>query len=387
VKLARRKALGAAALAVLVAWVAAQAVVTRLLRRSLDSGMSALGEMTGVEAGIDRVSASLFRETLKARGLHLGSPEGFEEPTVLRVDRGRLRLGLGNLVRGAFWIGDFRLGNVRATVVRNARGQVNVLQMKKAMDAYGKAHPPAKKEPEEEPGELKLFIRRARIAGLVELTDFKSSVGKPVRATLRLSLDARDIATYRGWRSRRGTFSITGHDESNPRVCRVDVWGSVEPLADPDRPTFDVEGAIENIDTRGMVDISANAGVYSDSATIRFKLRCVDGAFDREVSLVTVQLENARLAGSLARTTGLRKPMPGLTVSMPIGGTVQSPQFEWMRALSETLFQSFGKGLNKLFDDSGLNKLQENADSKGLNKTFNDALRGVGGLFRPKQKE
>jgi hypothetical protein len=79
--------------------------------------------------------------------------------------------------------------------------------------------------------------------------------------------------------------------------------------------------------------------------------------------------------------------MPGLTVSMPIGGTVQSPQFEWMRALSETLFQSFGKGLNKLFDDSGLNKLQENADSKGLNKTFNDALRGVGGLFRPKQKE
>jgi hypothetical protein len=367
------------------AWL--DAALARSLRSSLDAAAPAIAERTGVTLDVKSLRAGVFRQTLSVRDVRASNPPGFAEPSVLDIAGGGLRLRLGALLRGVTDVPSLRLKGVRFRVIRNAEGLVNLAEIRDASDAYRRAHPPAVEENTGEEGQARLLLRRARAEGVVEYIDHKAVTGEPVTQSVCLRVEAADIATYRRWFGRDGTFRVRGHDADNPEAFVVDLHGFVAPLEDPLKATFQVEGSIAAVDASRLGGLGANATVRSDSASVDIRLRCADGVFDAAKSVVTVKFQNATLSGNMARTTRLRKPLPTLTIAMPIAGTLESPRFDWMGAVSDTLFRDVGKTLDQALSQTGIDRIQGQIRSNDINRVLNDAVRGLGGLFRPREGE
>ncbi|MBM4142740.1 MAG: hypothetical protein FJ225_03975 [Lentisphaerae bacterium] len=372
----------AAAVAAPVLLAAAQLVVSRAVVRGIRRAMPALGEMLGVRVEMGAARFVLFRPALKAAGFTIGNPPGFSEPALLEIRRGHLGVSLAHLPFGVLRIPRAELQDVALHVVRNPDGAVNLLRVAEAADAYDLAHP----EEADEAERGGLILRRVRAEGVVKCVDRAVPDGDPFVLDLAVALRAANISTVAGGRAEPGDFRLQGHAADDPDAFVFDFRGTAAPLTNTACPTFELHGTIENIDMRRLDRLTARAGVHGESASVRADLKCVDGRFDPARSVVEVKLEKARLAGRLADRAGMSRPLPTLTVAMPVGGTIEDPRFDWMTALSETLVRDFGSGLNELFEGSGL-KPPGQADRRSFDRAVNEALRGMSGLFAPRKKE
>lgn len=317
----------------------------------------------GVRVAVGGASLNLFGGSLSVSDVNVGNPPGFAEPSLLSLDRLYVDVGLLDLLKGTIRVSDAEVAGTRLVIVRRKDGQINTQQIQKNVEAAAAGTTAttnaAGTAPEQAgtpvvplPAEPKrVMIDRLAIDILLEYIDHGLS-DKPVRIPLRLSVQGGNLSTTARPPAEWGTLSIRGHLDGNPKAYVTELNGRLAPLEDPKKASFDLTGNIAAIDLRESGLLKSDSEFQGDTAAIEARLVCRDGAFDPKQSSLRIVVRNPKLSGKLAKKAkGIPIP-PELSVSGPVGGTLDKPEFDFQAALIRTVLENLSGSLGTLLESA-----------------------------------
>jgi uncharacterized protein involved in outer membrane biogenesis len=338
----------------------------------------------GVSVAVGDASINLFGGGLRVGQVNVGNPPGFAEPSLLSLDRLYVDLALLDLLKGTIRLSDAELDGTHLVIVRNKDGRVNTQEVQKRVAAIPSAAtngeetatgpaaaPPAVPLPAEP---KKVMIDRIAIDLLLEYIDHGLS-DKPVRIPLRLSVQGGNLSTTAKSSADWGTLSIRGHLDGDPKAYVTELSGRLAPLEDPKKASFDLAGNIAAIDLRESGLLKADSEFQGDTAAIEARLVCRDGAFDPKQSSLRIVVKNPKLSGKLAKKArGIPIP-PELSVSGPVAGTLDKPEFDFQAALIRTVLENLSGSLGTLLESA--TKKEPKVKSE-----VDKAVKALGGLLK-----
>ncbi|MDD4871436.1 MAG: AsmA family protein [Kiritimatiellae bacterium] len=352
---------------------------------------------TGLNIDFNRLWVTLPSATIKCSGLKIGNPEGFTTNNVsfLSMDKASINIGILSLARGIIDLSSVCIKESRLTIIKNETGKINVAtigditkstsQKKQSKLIHPKQRDHEKPSGDQEQTESSQILKRdtkqeklavtpkavignARINTIVEYVDYQSSSANGARLALDLHIRADGVTTFGNPETANGSFSVNGHLEGKPHALVINIKGKIAPLSNPEKPTFEVYGTITNICTRDFKEFADVIGIESDCIDIDINVKCQDGSYSRGVSIIKVKTTNLKLtaksAGKLRGTS-----ISNLSVSIPLKGTVQAPDFDFLGTLLGTLMGNLD-GMIK-----SINVDQKSID-KQINNFFNSVLGG-----------
>jgi hypothetical protein len=346
-----------------------------------------VSEELGMDVSVEKVSVNLFKGSLDIAKLSLGNPEGFSDPSIFALDRAGLDVVLRDLLQREVRISDAAVKNAIITLVRNQEGKVNLTEIQKnlkkdrqqvATDKVPDDQAPAKPESSSSPAaeaaaevvELpKVEIVKLGFNLLFEFIDYKTTNTQPRRIGLDLKLDAENITTFgEKPEDQWGTITINGGLHENPKRFAVNINARVAPLTDPAAPSFDAKGKIASVNMEDLGSLPDEVGVIGSSADIELNIMVRDGHFAKESKLIAT-LHDARLIGKLARKHKKTKLPPNISITIPINGSLDSPEVNIVQAVTASILRNVAKNPDYLLDNITV-------DGKSMRDRLNRALEG-----------
>ena len=306
-------------------------------------------DVSAGDAGVDFIAGAVVLPDIR-----IGNPPGFTGPSALSVGRTRIGFSRRSLLRGRTRIASLELQDARIAVIRDAAGRVNMRELA-AADTSRQAAPGAGSpstpfassggeaaSPSSLPPPVRALPDHIRMTGVATYIDH--STNAPVRVDMALVIAADGLSASGDAAATGGTFTIRGHLASAPDAMITDLCGRIAPLANPAKPSFDLSGKIASIDPTLISPLTERTGFACDPFTVDVKAICREGVFDEAQSSLTLHLKNVRLSSRKARH-GLVATLSGVTVPLPLGGTLQEPRVQWETALPTALLQGAGNDL------------------------------------------
>ena len=336
----------------------------------------AFREKTGVALEIRRIGVRLLSGAALLEGVAVGNPAGFDEPVLLKVGSCNLNIGLSGLARGRIeQVKSLAVEDGVLTIVRNAEGDKNVQKLAQAFAARprpggkaGERKRGAAQAPEQgqdsgpAPG---IHLSGAVIRGRIEYIDHMpgrlqgaladEGAGGPFSLALDASIRMKDIATFGDADLMSGSVTVKASLASCPSSCTFAAFGKVAPIVDPNRPTFELDGAFNEVELKLFKPYLEGSYVEDGRASGEFKLVCRRGEIDREESHLTLAIEKLTLSGALRRQFGGVSPEK-MTVTIPIGGSLQAPEMDFKDAVKQALLDPKNlMSIVKAFSSQGTN--------------------------------
>ena len=354
-----------------------------LIRSAVLPGASA--EM-GAEIGIGGASADLLGRT-HLRDVRFGNPAGFSEPSLLTVGRQDNDIALLSLLRGVVEVSDARMEDVVVTVVRNRDGRVNTSEFSKPVGekpaapagkpGTGREQPkPGQgqyQEPQPAPEPMQpALLRSMAVDGQIVYVDH-TPAGAPLRLAFPTEIRAENLATFPQPGGQRGKFTLRAHLADNPAAFATDLRGTVEPVSDPNRPTFDLKGSIARIDFQTVAALAGTSDVQAESADVQVRVTCRRGVFVAPSEFV-VTLRNISVQGKMARKSRGMPVPKDLVITVPLEGTISEPMMDVESAVIRSLLESLASN-----PDALIRSLK--ADEK-TGKDIEKGLKSLGDLFK-----
>jgi hypothetical protein len=313
---------------------------------------------TGFNIDFNRIWATLPGGTVKISGLMVNNPkEGSKNSiSLLSVDHINANIGLFSLLRGIVDISSLKIENASLNIIRTRDGKFNAGgtgdktrtgSRENGRDSHGEtAQEQADTETGETPGKdqasssqsapAKASLGKVQIDTVVEYTDYKAVPVNGAKIRLNLKITADNISTFGDPDRETGVFSITGSMADKPDSFVIDIKGKIAPLINSRKPTFDIDGTIANIRTEDFKELADSMGVEIGRADIDLHVRCRKGSFTREASFVNATINNLQASGKLA-SVGKGASLSSATLSIPLKGTIQAPDFDPIGSILQTL--------------------------------------------------
>jgi len=293
------------------------------------------GEL-GLKADVGHASATLAGARARFADISVGNPPGFTGTNCLYAGEVRLNADLLPLLWGTISLSSLSATNAVVEIERNERSELNMVALQAAMPT-GQA-PTTAKPP-------KLRIGRLRADAVVAYSDLSLPPGEPNAVSYAFCLTATNIRTTadnRPW----AAFQINGHIKDRPGAAAADLRGSLAPLSDPAKPSFDIEGTISSIPLSEMPGLPARRKLGHYIVDARVRVSCRDGAFcaGSRVSLCL----NRKADGGEGGTKASSLIPSSVTVDVPVRGTVKSPEFRIVDILSGTLLNNAARGIDSI---------------------------------------
>lgn len=288
-----------------------------------------------------------------------------------------LNIGLLSTIGGMPQITEAHVKNAVITIVRNKENQINA---KEISDSLPKPEQPEKnpEQPEQTPQNIpepkpvetpKLLIKTLTIETMFEYIDHKLK-DEVVRWALKTQVNLSNFTTVAGPDAGEATLKIDAHLDGKPDLFLTNIDGTIQPLTDPSKPSFKIDGSIVSIDLtqNGMPELCNEAGVQAESASIEVHLTCIDGVYKQPGSIITLKLKNCRPAGELLKKNPSFPTLPELSIPLPIKGTALEPDFGNIQVIiGNVLLQNLASNASVLMDFIGKKtqkhdqKIQENS--------------------------
>jgi len=362
-------------LVVLLLLAAAGGVLHGLLKRALiDVTDTAVLDLGGPDTRVGRTEVAAFRGRVVLRNVALTDVR--DAPDIDRIDVDEVRAHIAPLasLTGRIDVRRLELTGMHVTVTRGtprrAASGAHVPAVRPGAPdvCLAAVFPyPALAAAAGNGGERDVLIRELSVRAVIDYTDHDVA-DQPAHLALDLLLEGHDIATYAPSESEWGRFAVTGHHADDPEAFLVNIEGVVGPLADTGRPDFSLNGSIRKIDVERLGPAAAEIDIRGAETTLKVTLKCRDGRFDKTASSLTVEMDRPQLFGKLARKAGGLPLPPSLTVTAPLGGTVEQPEFD----LEGALVQSVVRNLGNLFGAVGKKPIQ--IDTRKAEEELSKAL-------------
>ena len=322
----------------------------------------------GVNVDIGSSSLDLIGRSLKISDVKIGNPAGFSGTNILSLNDFRSEWSTIPLYIGIIRIRTIKADKLVVAVEINRDGLSNIQAIRNNLTKS--APPPAvpaepkktekKEEKAAEPVRLpNIIVKKASVNALAEFADYKISTNA-FRIAFDISLRLKNLATFGNTNPEKwGTFELNANLKDKPESYVTRIKGKVAPITDPEKPGFDAEGCIKSIDFSALKEYVAQMGITGDSAELSLKIKCRDGKFDNDVSLITLKITNPKLIDKHGKIRSTSLPQE-LVVPVAIGGTIQKPDVQWAIALLNVISDLTSKGINSLLDQL----FQENQKSE-----------------------
>ncbi|MCC7300493.1 MAG: hypothetical protein IT583_05390 [Verrucomicrobia bacterium] len=345
---------------VLLLGVGLQLFLTRGLTTTLNQRVfPAVKESYGLEMSVTGASVNLFKGTAELNGFTLHNLKGYEEPYLMTFDKCLLEIEMLSLLkRDPVVIKQLTAQGATVALERNRAKHVNVMELAQALKSAKSAQPPPAAAPKTEPAAktkpIPVHIRRIAVDALVKC------VGIPVigNADLTLRLTGSDLFTIPAEGQPNSLLVLRGSRANDKAALTTDLNAILEPLTDPQHPSFNATGSITGIDPKMLDALLNKYDLESSSISIKPSITSAKGKL--KGSYIGLTLDDLKVYGSTVGTT---------TLKLPINGTLQQPSIDITKAL-QSLFSEQGMKIGKAI---GLRELRKQLGSD-TNATPKEAL-------------
>ena len=210
----------------------------------------------------------------------------------------------------------------------------------------------------------KAVIGTARINTVVEYTNPTNNT----KLALDLRITADNLRTFGDQDKDQGSFAVKGNLEGKPNSLVIDIKGSTAPFSIPGKPSFEINGTITNICTRDFKEMAESMGIEADCIDFDINVKCAKGVYIIGKSAIRTKITNLKLVGkSAGKARGMS--IASLSVSVPLKGTFEKPEFDLIGALINTFTGNIDTMIKSINVD------QKNVDKK-VDKFLNSILGG-----------
>lgn len=326
----------------------------------------------GLELQSDRASFNPFTGYMRLADVELANPREFREPKLASISLVELKIKPASLVGGGpIIVEQVRIDRGVIQLIRNEQGILNITALQKQMgleESGGGAvvvPVPAVKDTTQP----EVLVESIEINSDVRYVDYKI---EDLDLMLHLALMGEELGTVAGheW----GRIQVMGELLSDRGAFNTELSMRLAPIVDPQKPSFDLEGRILEIDPRLIEQASRKLGVSFAPFGVDPQLVCREG--DLTGSEVAVRLHDVSfsLAGNLTKVKQLQ-------FAVPVKGTLQEPQFEITSALMQALGGNsksiLGSALQGAVGDLGLLEEPVKVLTDGVMEVLDEPLKGV----------
>jgi len=366
----------------LVGALAAAAVLLVLLQAFLWFGLDAAirglvlpraSADIGSEVSVGRTRADLLGR-VQMRDIAVGNPAGFTEPTLLAVGRQDSDIAILPLFRGVVEVSHSRLKDVVVTVVRNKDGRVNTSELSGTSEPDAgktvRVRPGPAMQPELKPAAtpppppLPALLRDMAAEGRIVYVDH-TSPGGPLTLAFPSVIRVRDLATFEQPGRKWGTVTVNAHLADDPDKFVTDLRCLVAPVADPERPTFDLKGSVKRLDVGTLAPLIGSSEVSAEAADAQVRVLCRSGVFIPPSAMV-ITLKKVSLGGSAGKKGGGGGLPPEITITVPIEGTVSEPRADVEAAVIRGVLDALAKDPGSLIRSLKVDEKTGREIEKGL---------------------
>jgi len=291
-------------------------------------------EKLGVDIAVGNASVSILAGSMTLEDVSLGNPEGFDRPEMFTLARSVQDIALWPLItKREIRVEEVTIEESNLTVVRNAAGLIN---LKVLLAALSEGAPPPEEKPVEEPapgkepGELPAFeLEQLLVTSLLTYVQEKES-GDPFELGLQLRIEGNHLGTI-GDPTDRGNLSIRGNLAGNQELFVIGVKGTIAPITDPLKPTFELEGKVDSVEITMFELFRKDFRLDGGMMGLDMTLHADQGVIDPEASVVRVLISQPKLGSGLGIPSGFQPAK--LAFPVKVSGTVQEPKVHFMEGL------------------------------------------------------
>jgi hypothetical protein len=323
-----------------------QVFLTRGLTSALNQKVfPVIKETYGLEMSLTGASVSLLKGSAELDGFTVRNLQGYREPRLFAFEQCLLEVEMMSLLkRNPVVIKQLTAKGATLVIERNSEKKINVAELAAALKPAEsqKAPEPAAPQPQEsaKPKPVPVHIRRIAVDALVKC------VGFPVvgNADLNLRLTASDLFTVPAKGQQNSLLVLRGSLANDKAAFNTDLNAILEPLTDPQNPSFNVAGSITDINPEMLGDLLKKNDMESSSLDIKPSVACAEGRL--KGSRIDLVLNDLKIYGTDIGDTALK---------LPIGGTLRKPSVDLSAALQSLLSE---QGL-KIGKSIGLRELKK----------------------------
>jgi hypothetical protein len=290
-------------------------------------------ERYDADISVGSISVNLFAGSLSVNSIKLNSAPGFDEPTILGIDRCGLKVGLPALFRGgSAEIQKAIVKDMTLNIIRNKNGALNIqpllASMYESQKGVTSSAGSAGGQPEAQAGKQhqlpNITIRKMESFTKFDYTDWQ--IGEPFKLGLELDLRLNNIANYGPEDSLSGVINLNGNLLQAKKKCAFDLNGRISPVTNPLLVSFDLSGSMQTADLKTFKGLIESIGLQDGKISATIKLVCRHGQFDEEKSVINLKFSDVVLTPEKAeKMKGI--PLPSsFNVPVPVKGLLANPQ-------------------------------------------------------------
>lgn len=321
----------------------------------------AVKTMYGLDMGITNASVNLLKGTAELDGFTVRNLKGYEEPYLIAFDKCLLEVEMMSLLKRKPVV--IRLAKAEgATLVieRNKEKRFNVKELADALKPVESRETPAPSAPQQKPvpqqpspapqpapsaeqvktEPVPVHIRRIAVDALVRYTDS----GRNKSHDLKLRLTGSDLFTVPAEGQPSSLLVLRGSLAHEKDSFTTDLNAILEPLTDPQNPSFNATGSIIGISADFLGDLLKKNDMESSSFSVQPSITCTKGSL--KGSRIDLTLNKLKIYGTDIGDTTLR---------LPLNGTLQKPSLDITGAI-QSLFSEQGIKIGKAL---GLRELKK----------------------------
>ena len=348
--------------------VGLQMFLTKGLTTALNQNVfPAVKSTYGLEMSITNASVNLLKGSAELNGFAVRNLKGYEEPYLLTFDKCRLEVEIMSLLKRDPVV--IKLAEAKGATLVVERNKAQLFNVKELADSLKQveskgapaSEPQQKPAPSAEPVKTKpvpVHIRRIAVDSLVKYTDS----GRNKTYDLNLRLTGSDLFTVPAEGQPNSLLVLRGALSHDKNSFATDLNAILEPLTNPQSPSFNATGGILDIDAGLLGDLLKNNNMQSRSFSIKPSITCAKG--NLKGSRIDLVLNDLSIHGTKIGDTALK---------LPLNGTLQQPTLDLTGAL-RSLFSEQGVNIGKAL---GLKELKKQL---GVNANATSREMVVGGL-------
>lgn len=291
-------------------------------------------EILGTQVNIASSGINLLAGRFSANDITIDNPDGFDEPHFLTAERISVRISLIRLMTGRIVLSSVRVRDLNLNIIRNRKAELNTQYFAERLQVKSDSSTP--RTSDSGSAAVPMFRLASMRADMRLRYIDHAFTTNTVDLAFKTSVKAKNIANF-GAPDKAGSFSVNGHLESDPRVLASSITGTVYTLIDPAKPSFEINGIIKSVHTEALDEIARQIGLYSKEFTVETPLKCENGKLRGNL---TVTFREPMAVGKLARKIKNTTLPPVVTVTVPVRGTAEKPQVDWLGAILQSLIDN-----------------------------------------------
>lgn len=316
--------------------------------------------MYGLDMSVENASVNLFKGAAELDGFAVRNLEGYEEPYLLTFDKCLLEVEMMSLLkRDPVVIKLVDAKGATLVIEQNKKQLFNVKELADALKPVESKKAPSISAPQEKPApqqpspapqpapsakpqtkQIPVHIRRIAVDALVKYTDS----GRNKTYDLNLRLTGSDLFTVPAKGQPNSLLVLRGSLAHNKNSFVTDLNAILEPLTNPQSPSFNATGSILDIDAGFLGDLLKKNKMQSRSFSINPSITCTKGKL--KGSHIDLILNDLKMHGAKIGDT---------TLKLPLNGTLQQPTLDLTGAL-QSLFSEQGVNIGKALGMQELKK-------------------------------